>query len=208
MNAHAYAPAALENSRPILVLPGPEAMWDALMKLTAKQHLFSIMDAATAAGTTAGAMDDYVNRLRRADAVTYEGFTNDHVKLYALRKRRHLPFFVNSKGEPSKQHLMMEKMWRTMKMTKTFSIRELIHHSTVPGLIIKETSAQAFVDALTDAKYLRRSVNQKTGEARFSLVPGMVTGPLPPRICSATLVYDPNRRAIMTETLIAEEAQI
>lgn len=208
MNAHAFTLASVINTRPIQIIPGPEVMWEALMRLTAKSGLFTIADAAHAAGTTIGAMDEYVSRLRRADAVTYEGFTNDNVKLFALRKRRHLPFVVNSKGEPSRPHQMMEKMWRTMKMTKAFSLRELIQFSTIPGLVIKESTAQTFVDALADAGYLRRSVNPKSGEEKFSLMPGMVTGPLPPRICRAFLVYDPNRRAIMTETLIAEEVQI
>ena len=208
MNAHAFASATMMNTRPIHVVPGPEIMWEALMALTAKNNLFSIADAARAAGTTIGAMEDYVHRLRRAAAVTYEGFTDDQVKLFTLRKRRHLPYILNAKGEPSRHHLVMEKMWRTIKMTKAFSLRELVHLSTIPGLPVKESAAQMFVDALTDAGYLRRTVSPKSGEERFALVPGMVTGPLPPRICRAFMFYDPNRRAIMNDSLVAEEVTL
>lgn len=197
--------------------PGPEVMWAAILAVSGNGALFAIADAVQAATAipmgnvscvvTTGAMESYLHLLLRARVASYEGISADRVKLYAIRQPRHLPYFLDEAGGTCLRHQVLEMMWRAMKMLKSFNVRELAHQSSLPGVLtVSEDTADVYVMHLAEAGYLRRI--QSASKPVFGLMQGMATGPLPPRIMTGRLVYDPNRRSVVNDVIHVEEVAL
>ncbi|MBK1868286.1 hypothetical protein [Taklimakanibacter albus] len=196
----------------------PEIMWAAILAVSENGAPFSIADAVQAATAipmgnvscivTAGAMDSYVHLLIQARVASYAGIGVDRTKLYTIIKPRHLPHFLDGAGNVCPRYQVMDLMWRAMKMLKSFNVRELALQSTLPGVLtVSEAIAETYVSHLIEAGYLRR-VNKYGTSPVYGLAPGMATGPVPPRIMTGRLVYDPNRRSVVNDVIHVDEVPL
>ncbi len=117
---------------------------------------------------------------------------------------------VDKKGNPVKQGLGNEAMWRSMRIIGDFNARELAAHASTSGVEVKDGTAKAYISALHSAEYLVVVSEAKTGrspvQARYRLAPNKYTGPRPPMIQRTKSVYDPNlAKVVWTEPEVNDD---
>jgi hypothetical protein len=199
-------PTSFAGTVAVRMPPGPELLWRALLDVSRLSPQFAVASAAMVARSSEWAMEDYIQRLHRAGAVSRAGRSTAGETLWQLNTRRNTPFFLDRKGREDRAHQAIDALWRAIKMVKSFTLRELVHHASLPSLPITAETAKSFAAALAEAGYL--VTHPASGEDRFRLVEGMATGPLPPRVCKAVFVYDRNRGYVVNRELVAEEVRL
>lgn len=119
---------------------------------------------------------------------------------------------VRRDGTPVTMGLAQEQMWRTLRMLKTdFNARELAAHAATVAVPVNEKAAADYLGNLYRAAYLRctrpgRGTGRGGMQARYQLVTN--TGPLPPMVCRADAVYDPNLGKTVWVRPVTEEDAI
>lgn len=98
---------------------------------------------------------------------------------------------VRKDGTPVTQGQGTHNMWRTMRILKTFSARELAISASTETCAISPDTAKSYTRYLCNAGYLR-----KTGD-RYCFIPSMHTGPKPPMIQRVKRVWDQNLKKVM-----------
>jgi hypothetical protein len=91
-----------------------------------------------------------------------------------------------------------DRLWRTMKMLKVFTPRDLAVASSVDGGVISEHEAETYVRFLARAGYLRVQVPAKRGRKGVTATYRFLksTGPDAPQITRLKAVFDPNLKQI------------
>lgn len=120
---------------------------------------------------------------------------------------------VRRNGEPVTQGLAQEQMWRTLRMLSgDINAAELAAYASTPSIAVDIVAAKSYLFALDRAGYLDTIVEGKgTGKGgvltRWRLKRSRDTGPRPPMICRAKVVYDPNEdRVVYTPRVTDEDA--
>ncbi|VVE15257.1 hypothetical protein PAN31117_03047 [Pandoraea anapnoica] len=97
-----------------------------------------------------------------------------------------------------------ENLWRTMRILGSFSVAELALAASTEDVQIAAMTAQNFVRFLVLAGYVRIEVDARRGiraagakAARYRLMPGKYTGPLPPMVQKRRSVYDQNLKRVV-----------
>lgn len=91
-------------------------------------------------------------------------------------------------------------MWNTLRITKqAVNAHELVQLASNDEISIKLETANEYLRALHHAGYLTltQPANNAGGKAKYQLLPGMDTGPIPPQIQRAKQVFDPNTNTVM-----------
>jgi hypothetical protein len=99
---------------------------------------------------------------------------------------------VRKDGSPVKQGRGREQMWRTIKILKTFTPRELALAASTEERLVKESEAKRYVSFLYHANYLYLVDAAGTKQARYRFNPRKDTGPKPPQVQRLKTLYDPN----------------
>lgn len=189
------------------VPPGPETLWPMILKI-ARNGPFTALDVRLAVGGHPGPVESYLARLRAGGFIAVAGETTDRRTLFALASRRVLPPHVDGRGGESHTFAVTERIWRAIRMLKSFSLTSLTAHLHDPAQPIGRDTVSAYVNALTEAGYLDQDgADRPLGERRLHFRRHM-DGRLPPRLMRASLVYDPNRQAIAGHTIRAEEVRL
>lgn len=121
---------------------------------------------------------------------------------------------VRRDGSRVTQGLAQEQMWRTLRMaTGDTNGRELAAYSSTPEVPVSEVAARDYLQMLFYAGYLVCTKEGKgTGkggvQARFRLLPSRNTGPRPPMICRAKVVYDANEDKVVWAPRVTDEDAI
>lgn len=99
---------------------------------------------------------------------------------------------INARGEPVTQGDGRDRLWRTMKMLKTFSAQDLAVAASLPDAPVALAEAKDYAKTLSLAGYLAtvKPGTPKGGAAVYRLVKN--TGPNPPQIQRRATVWDPN----------------
>ncbi len=100
-------------------------------------------------------------------------------------------------------------MWRTAKMLKTFTLKDLALHASIPGSDVPVGSARVYVQFLAAAGYISVvSPAKRAGAAHTTTTYRFVrsTGPLPPQVIRPVAVWDANLREIVWRQPEAEAA--
>lgn len=90
-----------------------------------------------------------------------------------------------------------ERMWRTMKMLKTFTANDLAIAASLPAAPVALAEAIYYVKWLSAAGYLVAVQPHRPGHKGrtvWRLVQN--TGPKPPMVLRARLLWDPNLHAV------------
>lgn len=94
-------------------------------------------------------------------------------------------------GAPSHQGQGREHMWRAMKMLPNFNVVDLTVNASTEEVQVAEGEARDYVKHLERAKYLVIvKPATPTSKAVYRLVRN--TGPRPPMVTRAKVVFDPN----------------
>lgn len=177
---------------------GRQVIWEAIRALSSAEFVMgdlfketwisrytlrSYLNSLAAAGILE--KTEHADRVGHRDAVTWrlikdEGF-------YAPR--------VNRNGEPVTQGLGVEQMWRTMRVLKEFTPRDLALHATTDVIGVTDWTAKSYCSMLLACGYL--ICVQKANahrQATYRLVRN--SGPLAPQIQRVKQVFDPNSKAV------------
>lgn len=98
-------------------------------------------------------------------------------------------------GTPVTQGIGRENMWRTMKIVRQFSPRELAVHASTDEHQVKENEAADYIKHLARAGYLvlvKEADRRSASQAVYRFVLSKNTGPKPPMVQRVKQVYDPN----------------
>lgn len=95
-------------------------------------------------------------------------------------------------GTPVRSGGATANLWRSMRMLKTFSARDLAAHSTTSEVEVPENHAKVYCSHLLAAGYLK--VVQKAAPPKRAAIYRLIrdTGPVPPKTQRIQQVYDPN----------------
>jgi hypothetical protein len=83
-------------------------------------------------------------------------------------------------------------LWRTMRILRVFTARDLAVAASTPQCPIKLSTAEDYISHLCRAGYLRRD-----GRGGFAFLAHMFTGPKPPMIQRVKRVWDANLKQVM-----------
>lgn len=114
-------------------------------------------------------------------------------------------------GVPVTMGLAQEQMWRTLRaMGGDTNARELAAHASTPAIAVRELSARDYLRTLHLAGYLECTRPGKPGararSPRYRLISN--TGPRPPMVTRADVVYDPNLGQTVWVRPVTEEDAI
>jgi hypothetical protein len=102
-------------------------------------------------------------------------------------------------GTPASQGRGQQQMWNVMRGSlgrDGFTFHDLALWGSTDTVVVATATAKKYVQHLADAGYLLALRKGTTGKAAlWRLKPAMNTGPRPPLILAAKIVYDPNRKA-------------
>jgi Mn-dependent DtxR family transcriptional regulator len=167
---------------------GQDGVWVQIRKL----QIFTTQEIKEATKIDGKTISDYIKRLEAG------GFVEEHVTFEESQRYHlvrdagvHAPR-LKPNGEAVTQGMGNTNMWRSMRMLKTFTTRDLATHSTTELVEVKEKTVKAYVRMLLKAGYLR--VERKAVISKHQAVYKFVrnTGPQPPQIQNVKQVFDPN----------------
>lgn len=174
---------------------GQEYIWQVIMELDAKGS-FTLADIVGRTNTTRYGVGDYLRRLCKGAFLRVVGETALRgVRRYEYRvavKRRRAPRLRKDGSElpPTKR----ENMWRTMRMHRQFTARDVSVLSSTEDVPVRLVDTKDYIKMLFHAGYLR--VTAKNGNANvYTLVKN--TGPRPPQVQRVRQVFDPNINAVV-----------
>lgn len=119
---------------------------------------------------------------------------------------------VRKDGSRVTQGLAQEQMWRTLRMLggADTNARELAAHASSSVAPVNVVAASDYLCTLETAGYLDLTLRgHGTGRGgvmnRYRLRADMNTGPKPPMVCRARVVFDPNLQEVMWAPTVTEE---
>lgn len=210
MNALAYihSPNQLPEAKPTFTLsiaPGHEEIWLAIRDLP-KQ--FTAQALADASGSTLGKVEFYLAQLVRHGRVVLTGLATDKTRLYAASGLSGQPLVLDDTGQPSLDYKQRQAMWTAVRMNRQSVTVTSIWQTVREHVALTRRTVERFIQRLLAAGYLAALHGcARFGEPEYMLKPAMNTGPLCPRFCEASLVYDLNRRTFHGQG-IAREVRI
>lgn len=170
-------------------LRGQQRFWQVITEL-AKHGSFGLSAVVDQTNADRSTVSNYVHRLVRAGFLVVSQGRPGSANSYTLvRSSRYAPK-VSADGTlipPTKR----ESMWRTMRMLKTFSAQDLAVAASTEGAQLRLYDVKDYLKYLCRAGYVRM-IRGETGPATYRLLPGKITGPLPPQVQRVRQVYDPN----------------
>ncbi len=114
---------------------------------------------------------------------------------YRIAKRSRFAPKVRKDGTicpPTKRDVL----WRTMRMNKRFTPKELVIWASLPETEIKLNDAKDYIKNLYKAGYLK-TVGKTAGNVSPTYLLVKDTGPLPPKIQRVKQVYDQNLKQVV-----------
>lgn len=130
-------------------------------------------------------------------------------RVYRLLKRPEETPIVSRDGQIVRPTTGQQQMWNVMRGPtgrRGFTPQDLVTFGSTDDVAVTLATAKTYIQNLARAGYLLQVA--EGGPARFAvwrLKPSRNTGPRPPMILRAKLVFDQNRHAVMGETIAEED---
>jgi hypothetical protein len=180
---------------------GHQGFWEIIRELHRKRKTWTLRDVDGESNTTKKTVHDFIQRLARGGFIQKVGL-RDGSPLYKLVKDQPAAPRLKRDGSPAaEQGRGQDQMWRSMKMLRTFDLRELSLHASTEEVPVSQIAAKHYIKHLKAAGYLTVVLPGRAGrQARltvYRLIPFMNTGPLAPQIQRTDFVWDPNRLEVM-----------
>ncbi len=196
---------------PVPIVTGQDAIWQ-IIRLLDKKGPWSIsdIDGETRVAVVA-TIAEYVRRLVAGGFVEAVGERAAKIgapALYRIKKHSADAPRLRRDGSvapPSGQ----AQMWRAMRALRQFTYAELAYKASTDDLSIANVTAKTYVQRLADAGYLQMvaPANNAGGLAIWRLRRSMNTGPLAPQVLRTRFIFDPNRKAVVGESTVAENEE-
>ena len=173
-----------------------QRIWEELRKLKGEFEMYPVARAANVDDETlktylycltAGGFVEIVKR-KRYDKTIYRRIKDNGVEAPRLTR----------KGEPVKQGMISEAIWRTLRIQDSLDARLITNYVEAAGHETTMAYVKRYLGSLKKAGYLQ--VLHKGNAHRLEVIrlkPGMNTGPRAPQIQRVKTVYDPNLNKVM-----------
>lgn len=199
---------------------GPrQRIWEAIRaRGEAEWTRYSIARAAGVADTT---VTSYCQALEKAGIVAKSGEQRINKVAAEVRWRLIRDEGIDAPrlkrdGSRVTNGLAQEQMWRTLRLLAgDLNALELAGHASTAAVPVTVSAAEHYLTWLLAAGYLiRTSAGKGLGKAgkgvtaRYRLNLARNTGPRPPMICRAKVVYDPNEDAVVWAPMVTDEDAI
>ena len=199
---------------------GPrQRIWEAIRaRSDAEWTRYTIARAACVADTT---VPTYCQALEKAGIVGKAGETAVgnlavEARWVLLRDEGLEAPRLKRDGSRVTQGLAQEQMWRTLRLLGgDLNAHELAAHASTDAVPVTLSAAEHYITWLLAAGYLIRTrAGKGLGKAgkglpaRYRLDPARNSGPRPPMICRAKVVYDPNEDAVVWAPIVTDEDAI
>lgn len=180
-----------------------ERMWGCMQQLGRFQRTM-IEDAAHPAGRAA--VQSYIDGLSKAGFIrALPGARRFSATTWEVVRRQAQAPQLDREGRELQPSLGTLAMWRAMKVRKSFDADQIATDASQGGVVVKVSTANTYIKHLAAAGYLRVEVASKPGKkARMRLVKD--TGPRPPAITRAKVVFDRNTGELVTVQTAQEVA--
>ena len=164
-----------------------EAVWETIRAL----EIFTLTEVVDKARVNRKTARDYLKRLMAGGYVEPFG-DEEEGRMRLIRQGGIHPPRLKRDGSPVTQGGGTMNMWRTMRMLKTFTPRDLVAHANTPDVTVSELTARSYCSMLLKAGYLRVMQKAVPGKRQATYKFVRNTGPMPPQIQRVKQVYDPN----------------
>lgn len=177
---------------------GQQAYWDIIRDMRTGITITAIERQCNVDRRVIG---DYVRRLAKGGILEPIGLQGDAIVYRLTMDQADAPCVRRDGTLAVKPGRGQDRMWRTMKMLRDFTVAELSTAATLPDELVTVATAADYVKHLARAGYLATVRDARPGykpgtgiPARYRLRPEMNTGPLAPQIQRTDWVFDPNRK--------------
>ncbi|MCQ4861133.1 hypothetical protein NE637_08225 [Desulfovibrio desulfuricans] len=184
--------ATRKRTKPRLSLVGVlttrEKLWAAMREL--KQ--FTVPELARAATVDRHAyyMSDYITGLVRAGILGKEQPARFVPAVHTLLRDLGVDAPRVRKDGSMLPDTAQERMWRAMKVLRTFSVQDLVVHASLPDVPIAPSAAAAYCRWLARGKYLISMARSDSDVVRYRFV--YDSGAKAPQILRVKQLYDCN----------------
>jgi len=196
------------KSAKIAIPKGEDGFWSIILELSAKGD-FTARDIYARSDVSSGTISEYVGRLLKGGYIEPVG-TRPHkldwfagAKTYRLVKPVELPPRLDRDGK-ERPETQYELCWRTMKMLRTFTAREIAEAIAAERKSVKVNTIRSYLNELDRVGVIGKADTGRRGlagggstEMRYRLVRNL--GARAPRILATKIVFDPNAGAIVGE---------
>jgi len=187
----------------LTIEPGHEEMWLAIRQMPNAKRMFTAFDLAQATGSTESRAQRYLLWLVRSDFARLVGKTTDQQDTFAIVRLQVDPVVFDSRGNPASDWERRRAIWRQIRSFRTFTIEQLWQVLSTHELV-RKADVETYVARLSEADYLIELAPMRRMQGCWQLRPARNTGPLPPRLCEASLIYDVNSGAFFGRGLAHE----
>ena len=190
-----------------IALPkGEAAIWAMIQKLD-KEGTWTVADVTRFVGNSSKVVRHYVDRLEKAGYVRKKVRTSGRGEPWLFEVARASIFAprVSKSGEELPE-LIIETLWRTMRMLKVFKAEDLAAYLDETGRAPNLASIRVYLWRLHGAGLLAIAGTRGQRQSQtFRLA--RVPGPRAPKVLTANVVWDPNQ-AEQLGTAEAEEVTL
>lgn len=194
---------------PIELPRGPEHYWKIMRELSARGG-FTVPDVAGCTnGVAFKTVKTYIAALLKMGAIEKIGErparSKNVANVYRVAIKNRAAPVVRRESYAGKRGVIQDRLWNTMRRMRDFSIAELCYTASAGDMEINQHTADQYVRRLVKAGLIlvvepyRKGAPGASGAraGRYRLRPKANTGPKPPKIFKAEIVFDPNRNAVI-----------
>ncbi len=211
-------PFQLEFELSSVRLRGHDHFWD-LIRGFGIGGEFTLADICGGSAAHKSSVTDFVLRLTRAGIIERAGtrkVSNPHwntggaveANLYRVLKTPRPTPSLTREGKPGRYGQKRRQMWNIIRGPQGragFTSLDIVLLAETDEVTISEATVKEYLRRLEFAGYLKRVAGtHRRAPYRYRLLVSMNTGPLPPKLLKADIVYDQNRRAVYG-TVVAKE---
>jgi Mn-dependent DtxR family transcriptional regulator len=187
----------------VRVLRGHEHFWRVICELDRGEHPWMTKDVDGRSNADMASVRDYVKRLLKAGYVRIVHPAAGGSATYRIAKpSREAPRLRRDGSEVAEP--LQDRLWRAMKLIKTFSSAELAA-SIEPAADVVATDSYCKILARAGVLAVAEKGRPRGAKSIYRLRMTDL-GPIAPKVLRAKLVYDPNGRQILGEAETKEVA--
>ena len=200
---------------PVALPRGPEHYWKAACAFGPKGFTVGKLAGCTS-GVAVSTVRKWIDDMRRAGFVRKIGETKSSVgtkaNLYAVAKKSAKAPVARDADYQGLRGRCQQQMWTAMRTLPSFTLRELAASASTDVVVVTIDNAKRYVRHLANAGVLQlvepcvRGASSAHGAAgaTWRLKKSANTGPSAPRVFKASIVFDPNRAAIIGECEVSQ----
>ena len=196
---------------------GIDFYWSVIQGFAATGQTFTSHDILAVSHAKHNDILDFLKRLAKAGLIEITGTAVysaalSNLPVYRALVRQSATPKVRRDGKLVEGASKNKAIWNTMRSPVCqlgFTAQDIVAYGTTDVTALNRASVLTYIQMLSRAGYLIAIDKGSPGKlATWRLAPDMNTGPLPPMILRAKVVFDQNRHEIVGDDVEAEEVRL